>query len=109
MEKVNGGLSECEAFTKPAPHSDMIVMGARVMRAKMRVVSVQKHEGSDNETLRLYGVAKSDGYPADGVDEDNSFARWSPSVELTITIANPALWGKFKADDKFYVDFTPAK
>lgn len=33
---------------------------------------------------------------------------FSPSVSLEITIANPALRGKFKAGQKFYVDFTPA-
>jgi hypothetical protein len=33
----------------------------------------------------------------------------SPGANLTIHIANPALWGKFKHGDKFYVDFTPAE
>ncbi|WP_204367562.1 hypothetical protein [Janthinobacterium sp. HH01] len=46
--------------------------------------------------------------PPDGSDEDNSFARWTPSAELTMTINNPDLLGKFKVGDKFYVDFTPA-
>jgi len=29
-------------------------------------------------------------------------------ASLTINIANPALFGKFKVGDKFYVDFTAA-
>jgi hypothetical protein len=33
----------------------------------------------------------------------------SPGANLTIHIANPALWGKFKHGDKFYVDFTAAE
>ena len=45
----------------------------------------------------------------DGLDEDNTFAKFSPSVDLGITIANPALWGKFAVGDKFYLDFTPAE
>jgi len=78
------------------------------MRAKLQVSSVQKHEGG-NETLNFHGVAKSSAYPADGLDEDNTFAKWSPSVSMSIQVANPALWGKFQAGDKFYVDFTPAE
>lgn len=77
------------------------------MRAKMQISHVDKHDGG-NETLHFHAVAKSDGYPADGSDEDNSYARWSPSGSLTLQVANPNLWGKFKAGDKFYLDFTRA-
>ena len=41
------------------------------------------------------------------MDEDNSFAKFSPSVNFQIMIANPALLGKFASGDTFYVDFTP--
>lgn len=78
------------------------------MRAKMRITSITRHEGG-NETLKFYAVAKSDAYPSDGSDEDNSYARWSPSGELSLTVANPALWGKFAEGDKFYLDFTKAE
>lgn len=47
-------------------------------------------------------------YPEDGSDEDNTFAKFSPSANLSINIANPDLFGKFNVGDKFYVDFTPA-
>lgn len=77
------------------------------MRAKMRVSNIVKHEGG-NETLHFSAVAKSDGYPQDGSDEDNSYARWSPSGELRLEVANPALWGKFALDERFYLDFTKA-
>lgn len=83
-----------------------------MMRAKMRVAVVEEGktlEGDKyNEKLTFNAVAKSNGYPADGSDEDNTFAKWSPSAMLTIDVRNPALWGKFKPGDKFYVDFTPA-
>lgn len=79
-----------------------------VMRAKMQVARVEKHEGSNNETLHFHCVAKSTAYPADGRDDDNSFARWSPSGNMTIQVANPDLWGKFKPGDRFYLDFFPA-
>lgn len=82
------------------------------MRAKMRVGSVFPYRSDkgeiQSEQLNLHGVAKSNGYPADGSDEDNTFAKFSPSVNLQIIVANPALFGQFKPGDTFYVDFTPA-
>ena len=94
----------------------------KTMRAKMAVSMVQVHEARTNaegrydpaaepvktmETLTMHAVAKN-GYDKDGLDEDNTFAKWSPGATLSISIANPELWGKFKHGDKFYVDFTPA-
>lgn len=76
-----------------------------MMRAKMRVTSVVV--GETTETLHFNAVCKSDGYPSDGSDEDNSFARWTPSASLSMQVTNPDLHGKFKAGDTFYVDFTP--
>jgi hypothetical protein len=83
------------------------------MRAKLQVGSVFAHRNSEtgevaSETLSFFGVSRSDGYPADGSDEDNTFAKWSPSVNLQIQITNPALFGKFEPGQKFYVDFSPA-
>jgi hypothetical protein len=76
------------------------------MRAKMAVASVDHRGGT--EVLMMNAVAKNGAYPADGHDEDNSYARWSPYGALELHVANPALHGKFKRGDKFYVDFTPA-
>lgn len=77
------------------------------MRAKMRVSAVIRHSDLC-ETLHFNAVCKNDGYPADGSDENNSFARWTPSAELSMSITNPDLIGKFKVGQTFYVDFTPA-
>lgn len=76
------------------------------MRAKLQISHIEKF--TESERLHFHGVAAKS-YPADGSDEDNTFAKWSPSVELKITITNPALVGQFKPGDKFYVDFTPAE
>lgn len=76
------------------------------MRAKMQISQISGTPTS--EQLHFHGVAAK-AYPADGSDEDNTFARWSPSVELKISITNPALIGQFKVGEKFYVDFTPAE
>lgn len=76
------------------------------MRAKVRVTNVVKHETC--EAVTFDAVAKSEAYPADGSDEDNTYAKYSPSARFSITIANPALIGKFEIGQKYYVDFTPA-
>jgi hypothetical protein len=48
-------------------------------------------------------------YPEDGLDEDNTFAKFSPSASFSITIANPALFGAFKVGEKYYLDFSKAE
>ena len=75
------------------------------MRAKFQISSVEVF--SVSEQVKFHAVAAS-AYPADGSDEDNTFAKFSPSAECKIHITNPALLGKFKPGQKFYVDFTPA-
>jgi hypothetical protein len=80
------------------------------MRAKMVLNNVAKYpkEGeATQETLSFNAVAASQ-YHADGSDEDNTYAKFSPSASLSITITNPALLGKFTAGEKYYVDFTSA-
>ncbi len=76
------------------------------MRAKVYVTSVTKNLG-DAETVKFHPVRKSGGYPEDGSDEDNTYAKFSPSGEFSLMIANPALIGKFAPGDRFYADFTP--
>jgi len=75
------------------------------MRAKMQVNKVEQF--AESETVYLNAVAAKS-YPADGSDEDNTYAKFSPSGKLELTIANPALRGKVQAGQKFYVDFTAA-
>jgi hypothetical protein len=78
-----------------------------IMRAKLQLESVTTYQGG-TEKLTFNAVCKSGGYPSDGSDEDNTYALFSPSARLDITITNPALYGKFKPGKKFYVDFTEA-
>lgn len=79
---------------------------AAPMRAKMVVSTVESHEGGV-EVLRLRAVARSDSYPADGRDENNTYAKFSPSASLELHVNNPALFGRIKAGEHYYVDFTP--
>ena len=82
-----------------------------LMRAKFQVSLVQRFAGYDGEPgqdkITANAVAAK-AYPADGSDEDNTYAKFSPQGELTLTIANPALVGKIEPGTKFYLDFTPA-
>ena len=83
------------------------------MRAKVRVGSCTPYRNADtgetiSEQVVFHGVPKNDGYSADGKDEDNTFAKFSPSVMFQMTIANPDLFEKLEPGKTFYVDFTPA-
>ena len=82
------------------------------MRAKLIVASVTPTKNGEgvtvSEQVTLFGVAKS-AYPADGSDEDNSFAKFTPAANLSLTVANPALIGKLEPGATFYVDFTPVE
>jgi hypothetical protein len=75
------------------------------MRAKFRVQTVNKFEGG--ESLTFYPVCKHS-YDETGLDEDNTFAKFSPSGELKLTVVNPALLGVIEPGQKFYLDFTLA-
>ncbi|EFG2886015.1 hypothetical protein BO068_005218 [Escherichia coli] len=77
------------------------------MRAKMVVNRVERWAGGDKITLNA--VARSGSYPQDGSDEDNTFAKFTPSGELSLTITNPSLIGKIEPGRKFYLDFTEAE
>ena len=86
------------------------------MRAKVRVASVTPPsvtvspgcEMAPAQTIVAHPVCRDGGYPSDGSDENNSFAKWSPSGRFEITITNPALSNRIQVGDVFYVDFTPA-
>lgn len=82
------------------------------MRAKFKINHVDKRylESNGQETLYMNPVSRSQ-YPADGsgYDEDNTYAKFSPSGMLSLTIANPALIGKFTEGETYYLDFTPAE
>jgi hypothetical protein len=77
------------------------------MRAKMRITRVE-HHSETCESLHFSAVCKSEGYPEDGSDENNSFARWTPTAELSMSITNPDLVGKFSVGEEYYLDFTKA-
>lgn len=76
------------------------------MRAKLKIQSIVRNETSEILTFNAV-CAKS--YPADGSDENNTFAKFSPTAELKLTVCNPALLGKFNPGECYYLDFTKAE
>ncbi len=82
-------------------------------RAKVYVESVKllgtKEYPLEEVQMRAVGGNKvQKGYPADGLDEDNTYAKFSPSADFRLMVANTALHGQFQRGQKFYVDLTPA-
>lgn len=79
------------------------------MRAKFQIRSVTPNRSvPPSETVSFFAVTEKP-FDAEGVSEDNEFAKWTPSVECSITITNPALLGTFAVGEKFYVDFIKAE
>lgn len=75
------------------------------MRAKVKLNAIQHNHGS--ETLTFNPVCKPNGYSdSQGLDEDNTYSKYSPSGQFILTVANPALLGKFQVGEAYYVDFT---
>lgn len=81
-----------------------------VMRAKLKISSIERYGSAENqsEVLKMSAVAAKE-YNPDGMDEDNTYAKFSPSATFAITIANPALLGHFNPGETYYVDFTPVE
>jgi len=77
------------------------------MTAKFRITSVVKLSDQLDELTFMAVTSKP--FDQDGNSEDNSFARWTPSGELKMTISNPNLIGKFQVGQAFYLDFSPAE
>jgi len=57
----------------------------------MQVSKIERFDGSDR--VSMFAVT-SKPFDADGNNEDNTYAKFSPSGEPSMTIANPALLGK---------------
>ena len=80
----------------------------------LETVTTVRHQGQPkgtpiSEILKFRAVARKDSYPSDGSDEDNTYAKFSPTASVEITIANPELIGKLSPGEFYYVDFSPAQ
>lgn len=80
------------------------------MRAKVKITGIIPHMGGAggeviSEQITFAFPSKDGPYTADGSDEDQQFARYTPNASLSMTVNNPELIGKFKTGEKFYLDF----
>lgn len=82
------------------------------MRAKFVVNSVDRVVGANGniagERVRFNAVCPPS-FDKDGLHEDSTFSKYSPSASCEIYINNEALHGKYAPGQKFYVDFTPVE
>jgi hypothetical protein len=67
------------------------------MKAKLKITEVRQYEGS--ETL----IFNAD-YSAS--QEDQSFAKATPSAQMEIVVTNPDLLGKFHAGESYTLTLT---
>ena len=74
------------------------------MRAKVKATTVVPFDGG--ERIIFDAVCKNE-YGSTGLDEDNTYAKFTPAATFDITITNPALVGKYKQGKEYYVDFIP--
>lgn len=76
------------------------------MRAKVKVSNINQFEGSESLTFNAVCANK---FGDNGSDENNTYAKYTPSAEFKLTVNNPALLGKFKVGAEYYVDFSPVE
>jgi hypothetical protein len=75
-------------------------MSTPIVRAKFRCYTAGKTESGD-EIVNLHAV-----YETEGPNKEWSTA--TPSGSLTMWISNPGAMGKFKMNQEYFIDFTPA-
>lgn len=85
------------------------------MIAKFKVTKVQPFQHMNMATNELdpatsesleFSAVTDAPFDDAGKSDDNSFARWTPTGELRMTVTNPSLFGKFKVGEKYYLRFT---
>lgn len=78
------------------------------MLAKFKVNEVTLNE-HNNQKVSMIPVSSNKPYGPNGENEDNTFARHTPSGEIRMQITNPDLYGQVNPGDVFYISFTKAE
>lgn len=80
------------------------------IRAKFHCTNVSNSGHSTNgaavktsEQVTLHAV-----YGKEGTD-NATWAKYTPSGSLSLTIDNPEAWGQFEVGEEYFIDVTPAK
>ena len=75
------------------------------MRAKMSVTDIVTPYPTE-VIVYMAPVSGKPPFGPNGESEDNTYARYTPSGSLSLTITNPDLLNVFKLGQTFYLDFT---
>lgn len=80
-----------------------------VMRAKFKVGSLVENTDSttgekNQEQVHLHAV-----YSSDPESENAKWSKWTPAGSMNITINNPGAFGILKANQEYFLDFTPVE
>lgn len=81
------------------------------MRCKLYIESIKQYgqNGQVTQEEIQFRAITSGKQNADGVSEDNTFSKYTPSADFRMSVTNPALIGQFKPGQKFYFDTTEAE
>ena len=77
-----------------------------VLRLKMNVNSVKTVHGNEGEPYQQE-LALSAVYSNKEGSANAQWSKWTPSASLTMTVSNPAAFGKVLPGQFVYVDITP--
>ena len=74
-------------------------------RCKFHIGTVERdtQHGEPRDKVNGYAVMADPG----SIPEDQLFTKMTPMGQFSITIANPALLGRFKPGQQVYVDISP--
>jgi len=81
-------------------------MEAPVLRLKMNVNSVKTVHGNEGEPYQQE-LALTAVYSNKEGSANAQWSKWTPSASLTMTVSNPAAFGKVLPGQFVYVDITP--
>lgn len=74
------------------------------MRAKFRVIRVERRDVGNNEIGAAVELVPVVG----GSPENEDFYRWTPAGVIKLETINGAAAAPFEVNKEFYIDFTPA-
>lgn len=81
-------------------------MPSPMFRAKIKIDKVHREVGFDTVIASPVTGTK---LGENGRNDDNTFARWTPSGEIKLQINNPDLIGQITPGEEYLVDFTPVE
>jgi hypothetical protein len=76
------------------------------VRCKFVCVHSEKQEGANYQNVSLNAVTEGP-FDENGNNEDNTFAKYTPSGLLHLSVTNESAIGFFVVGQKYYLDIVP--